>query len=136
MFFFSIRRRHTRCALVTGVQTCALPILIVDMAAESGGNVEGSAPGDTKRIHGVTVIGAQNIPALMPADTSALFSRNLFNFLAAFWDKEAGKPILDEEIGNAVHLTRGGQRSEDHTSELQSLMRNSFAVLCLKTKTN
>jgi len=83
--------------------------VIVDMAAESGGNVEGSAPGETKRIHGVTVIGAQNIAALMPADTSALFSRNLFNFLSAFWDKEAGRPVLDEEIGNAVRLTQGGK---------------------------
>jgi H+-translocating NAD(P) transhydrogenase subunit alpha len=55
------------------------------------------------------VIGAKNIPALMPADTSALFSRNLFNFLSAFWDKEAGKPVLDEEIGTAVRLTQGGK---------------------------
>ncbi|WP_186403192.1 NAD(P) transhydrogenase subunit alpha [Sphingopyxis sp. P1IMeth2] len=83
--------------------------VIVDMAAESGGNVEGSVAGETKQIHGVTVIGAKNIAALMPADTSALFSRNLFNFLSAFWDKEAGKPVLDEEIGNAVRLTRGGK---------------------------
>jgi NAD(P) transhydrogenase subunit alpha len=83
--------------------------VIVDMAAESGGNVEGSVSGETKKIHGVTVIGAQNIAALMPADTSALFSRNLFNFLSAFWDKEAGKPVLDEEIGNAVRLTQGGK---------------------------
>jgi NAD(P) transhydrogenase subunit alpha len=83
--------------------------VIVDMAAESGGNVEGSAAGETKQIHGVTVIGAKNIAALMPADTSALFSRNLFNFLSAFWDKEAGKPVLDEEIGNAVRLTQGGK---------------------------
>lgn len=83
--------------------------VIVDMAAESGGNVEGTVAGETKKIHGVTVIGAKNIAALMPADTSALFSRNLFNFLSAFWDKEAGKPVLDEEIGTAVRLTQGGK---------------------------
>jgi NAD(P) transhydrogenase subunit alpha len=83
--------------------------VIVDMAAESGGNVEGSVSGEANRIHGVTVIGAKNIAALMPADTSALFSRNLFNFLSAFWDKEAGRPVLDEEIGNAVRLTQGGK---------------------------
>lgn len=83
--------------------------VIVDMAAESGGNVEGAVAGEAKKIHGVTVIGAKNIAALMPADTSALFSRNLFNFLSAFWDKEAGKPLLDEEIGNAVRLTQGGK---------------------------
>ena len=83
--------------------------VIVDMAAESGGNVEGAVSGEAKKIHGVTVIGAKNIAALMPADTSALFSRNLFNFLSAFWDKEAGKPVLDDEIGPAVRLTQGGK---------------------------
>ncbi|HMO77306.1 MAG TPA: NAD(P) transhydrogenase subunit alpha [Sphingopyxis sp.] len=83
--------------------------VIVDMAAESGGNVEGTVAGETRMIHGVTVIGAQNIAATLPADTSALFSRNLFNFLSAFWDKEAGKPVLDEEIGSAVRLTQGGK---------------------------
>jgi H+-translocating NAD(P) transhydrogenase subunit alpha len=83
--------------------------VIVDMAAESGGNVEGAVSGEVVKIHGVTVIGAKNIAALMPADTSALFSRNLFNFLSAFWDTEVGKPVLDEEIGNAVRLTQGGK---------------------------
>ena len=83
--------------------------VIVDMAAESGGNVEGAVAGETRVIHGVHVIGARNIPASLPADASALFSRNLFNFLSAFWDKEAGKPVLDEEIGTAIRLTQGGK---------------------------
>ena len=83
--------------------------VIVDMAAESGGNVEGSVAGETRVIHGVTVIGAKNIPASLAADASALFSRNLFNFLSAFWDKDAGKPVLDEEIGTAIRLTQGGK---------------------------
>jgi H+-translocating NAD(P) transhydrogenase subunit alpha len=48
-------------------------------------------------------------PAHLPADSSALFARNLFNFLSAFWDKEAGKPVLDEEIGDAIRLTQGGK---------------------------
>jgi H+-translocating NAD(P) transhydrogenase subunit alpha len=38
-----------------------------------------------------------------------LFARNLFNFLSAFWDKETGVPVLDEEIGNAIRLTQGGK---------------------------
>ncbi|HET6537417.1 MAG TPA: NAD(P) transhydrogenase subunit alpha [Sphingopyxis sp.] len=83
--------------------------VIVDMAAESGGNVEGVVAGETRQIHGVSVIGAKNIAATMPADSSALFSRNLFNFLSAFWDKGQNKPILDEEIGNAVRLTQNGK---------------------------
>jgi len=43
----------------------------------------------------------QNTATHLAADASALFARNLFNFLSAFWDKEAGKPVLDEEIGSA-----------------------------------
>ncbi len=83
--------------------------VIVDLAAESGGNVEGSVPGETVVRHGVQIIGAKNMAARLPADTSALFARNLYNFLAAFWDKEAGRPVLDEEIGDAIRLTQGGK---------------------------
>ena len=83
--------------------------VIVDLAAESGGNVEGAVAGETVEIHGVKVIGAKNMAGTMPADASALFSRNLFNFLSAFWDKEQGKPVLDAEIGDAVRLTQGGK---------------------------
>ena len=42
----------------------------------------------------------------------ALFARNLYNFLSAFWDKDAGKPVLDEEIGDAIRLTQGGKMFE------------------------
>jgi NAD(P) transhydrogenase subunit alpha len=57
----------------------------------------------------VKIMGFSNTPAHLPADTSALFARNLYNFLSAFWDKEAGVPVLDEEIGGAVRLTQGGK---------------------------
>lgn len=83
--------------------------VIVDLAAESGGNVEGVVAGEARSIHGVTVLGAQNMASTLAADASALFSRNLFNFLSAFWDKEAGRPVLDEEIGTAIRLTQGGK---------------------------
>ncbi len=85
--------------------------VIVDLAAEQGGNVEGVVAGAITQIHGVKVIGAQNMPARLAADTSALFSRNLYNFLSAFWDKEAGKPVLpdDDEITQVIRLTHGGK---------------------------
>jgi len=83
--------------------------VIVDLAAESGGNVEGCVAGETVVRHGVKIIGASNMAGTLAADASALYSRNLYNFLSAFWDKEAGKPILDEEIGGAVRLTQGGK---------------------------
>ncbi|RGP40859.1 NAD(P)(+) transhydrogenase (Re/Si-specific) [Altererythrobacter insulae] len=82
--------------------------VIYDLAVAQGGNVEGSKPDELVERHGVTIMGYSNTPASLAPDTSALFARNLFNFLSAFWDKEAGKPVLDEEIGDAVRLTQGG----------------------------
>ncbi len=83
--------------------------VIYDLAVAQGGNVEGSVPDQVVEIHGVKVVGYANTPAQLPADASALFARNLYNFLNAFWDKEAGRPVLDEEIGNAIRLTQGGK---------------------------
>ncbi|MEG3149100.1 NAD(P) transhydrogenase subunit alpha [Sphingomonas sp. ZT3P38] len=82
--------------------------VIVDLAVEQGGNVEGAVAGEIVTVSGVKIVGHRNVPSRLAADTSALFSRNLFNFLSAFWDKEAGKPVLDEEIGDAIRLTRDG----------------------------
>ena len=83
--------------------------VIFDLAVAQGGNVEGSKPDEVVVRHGVKIIGFSNTPAHLPADASALFSRNHYNFLSAFWDKETGKPVLDEEIGNAIRLTQGGK---------------------------
>ena len=63
---------------------------IVDLAAEAGGNVEGCVAGETVERHGVTIIGAVQLARSLAADSSALFARNLANFLIAFWDKEQG----------------------------------------------
>jgi NAD(P) transhydrogenase subunit alpha len=83
--------------------------VIVDLAVEQGGNVEGAVAGAVVERHGVKIVGHRNVPSRLAADTSALYSRNLYNFLAAFWNKEAGKPVLDAEIGDAVRLTQGGK---------------------------
>jgi H+-translocating NAD(P) transhydrogenase subunit alpha len=83
--------------------------VIVDLAVEAGGNVEGAVAGEVAERHGVKIVGHRNVPSRLAADASALFARNLFNFLSAFWDKETGAPVLDEEIGDAIRLTRGGQ---------------------------
>ena len=66
--------------------------VIVDLAADAGGNVEGTVAGETVVRHGVTIVGATNLARSLAADASALFARNLYNFLSAFWDKEQGKP--------------------------------------------
>ena len=61
--------------------------------------------------HGVTIIGAPNLARGLPADFSALFARNLYNFLSAFWDKDQGRPVFPEEdeIVTAIRLTHGGK---------------------------
>jgi NAD(P) transhydrogenase subunit alpha len=84
--------------------------VVVDLAADAGGNVEGCVPGETIERHGVKLIGATNLARSLPADASALYARNLFNFLAAFWDKEQGRPIFpdEDEIVKGVRLTRDG----------------------------
>jgi H+-translocating NAD(P) transhydrogenase subunit alpha len=85
--------------------------VIFDLAVAQGGNVEGSKPDEVVVKHGVKIIGYANTPAHLAADTSALFSRNLFNFLSAFWDKDAGRPVLpdDDEITAAIRLTKDGK---------------------------
>lgn len=83
--------------------------VIVDLAVEQGGNVEGAVAGEVVERHGVKIVGHRNVPSRLAADASALFSRNLYNFLSAFWDKEKGAPELDEEIGNAIRLTKDGK---------------------------
>ncbi len=83
--------------------------VIVDLAVEQGGNVEGVVAGEIVDVNGVRIVGHRNVPSRLAADASALFSRNLFNFLSAFWDKDTGRPVLDAEIGDAIRLTRDGK---------------------------
>jgi H+-translocating NAD(P) transhydrogenase subunit alpha len=85
--------------------------VIVDLAVEAGGNVEGAVAGEVVVVHGVKIVGHRNVPGRLATDASALFARNLFNFLSAFWDKEAGRPVLpdDDEITKAIRLTQGGK---------------------------
>src|SRR3546814_9769669 len=100
LFFFSSRRRHTRCALVTGVQTCALPI-----------SEHGQREFDLRR---------------------QLHIAGLFLFL----ELERNSAVLQTPAAVERDLAQAAEveRSEEHTSELQSLMRISYAVSCLKKK--
>ena len=85
--------------------------VIVDLAVEQGGNVEGAVAGEVVVKHGVKIVGHRNMPGRLAADTSALYSRNLFNFLSAFWDGEKKAPVLpdDDEIVQGIRLTQGGK---------------------------
>ena len=80
--------------------------VVVDLAAEAGGNVEGVEAGKSVVRHGVTIIGAVQLARTLAPDSSALFARNLFNFLSAFWDAETRRPVLpaDDEIVKALRV--------------------------------
>jgi len=99
--------------LISDAQVAAMRpgSVIVDMAAAAGGNVEGTVAGETVQKHGVVIIGAANLARSLAADASALFARNLYNFLAAFWDKDRSEPVLpdDDELVKGIRLTHGGK---------------------------
>ena len=85
--------------------------VLVDLAVEQGGNVEGAVAGEVVVKHGVKIVGHRNVPSRLASDASALFSRNLFNFLSAFWDKDTKAPVFpdDDEIVQGVRVTMGGK---------------------------
>ena len=85
--------------------------VIVDLAVEQGGNVEGAEAGRVVERHGVRIVGHRNVPSRLAADASALYARNLYNFFSAFWDGETKLLALpdDDEIVRGVRLTQAGK---------------------------
>ncbi|GAY23685.1 NAD(P) transhydrogenase alpha subunit [Sphingobium fuliginis] len=97
--------------------------VIVDLAVEQGGNVEGAVLGEVVERHGVKIVGHKNVPSRLAADASALFARNLYNFLSAFWNKDRNAPVLDEEIGNAIRVTQGGKVVSERLLQLTGALQ-------------
>ncbi len=85
--------------------------VVVDMAAETGGNVEGSVPNETVTINGVTVIGQGNLPNQVCRDASHMYASNLFNLVDDAWDQEskAFKVDFDHDILPGCIITHGGE---------------------------
>ncbi|MFS2033308.1 Re/Si-specific NAD(P)(+) transhydrogenase subunit alpha [Polaromonas sp. CT11-55] len=84
--------------------------VIVDLAAPQGGNCPLTEAGKTVVKHGVTLIGETNVPALVAADASALYARNLLDFLKLIITKEGELKIdLEDDIVAACLMTQGGE---------------------------
>jgi NAD(P) transhydrogenase subunit alpha len=83
--------------------------VIVDMAAERGGNCEGSAPDDTVILNGVTILGPTNLPADVPFHTSQLYAKNIATFLAHLVKCGLPNVSLDDEICRDTLVTSGGE---------------------------
>ena len=84
--------------------------VIVDMAAPAGGNCPLTEAGATVHKHGVTIIGETNIPALVAADSSSLYARNVLDFLKLVLPKEGGFQVpMDDDIVVACLMTQSGE---------------------------
>ncbi|MHB8940969.1 MAG: Re/Si-specific NAD(P)(+) transhydrogenase subunit alpha [Desulfobacteria bacterium] len=83
--------------------------VIVDVAAEGGGNCTLTRPGETVEERGVTICGPDNLPATLPWHASTLFSRNLASFVMAFWKDGRFQVDLEDEILRAALVTREGK---------------------------
>jgi len=84
--------------------------VVVDMAVESGGNVEGSVLNDVIDVNGVIVVGLGNLPSRVARNASEMYSSNVVNLLDEFWDKESKQLKLDstDDIVKGCVITRGG----------------------------
>lgn len=84
--------------------------VIVDMAVETGGNVEGSKVGEVVDVNGVKIIGLGNLPSEVAQNASEMFSANLFNLVDEFWDSEGQSFGLDleDDILKSCVITHGG----------------------------
>jgi NAD(P) transhydrogenase subunit alpha len=82
--------------------------VIVDLAADGGGNCELSRPGETVVIHGITILAPLNLPATMPLHGSLLFSRNLTAFVQAFTKDKAFQLDLGDDIQRGAVITHDG----------------------------
>jgi NAD(P) transhydrogenase subunit alpha len=84
--------------------------VIVDLAVERGGNVEGAQPGQVAQVGPVKIVGYLNVPGRLPASASALYAKNLLTFVETLIDKNDKKLAInwDDEIVKGTALTRDG----------------------------
>jgi H+-translocating NAD(P) transhydrogenase subunit alpha len=83
--------------------------VIVDLAADGGGNCELSRPGETARVGGVTILAPLNLAATLPLHASLLFSRNLTAFVLAFTKDKTFQLDLDDDIQQGAVITHEGE---------------------------
>jgi H+-translocating NAD(P) transhydrogenase subunit alpha len=91
--------------------------VLVDLAADGGGNCELSRPGETVRVGGVTILAPLNLPATMPLHASLLFSRNLTAFLQAFTKDRTFQLDLTDDIQQGAVITHDGVVKHARTGE-------------------
>src|SRR3546814_10271363 len=131
-FFFSSRRRHTRCALVTGVQTCALPISVHECVGVC------HASRWRSRLQLLATIWQTDEAFGASGDFgNGVGTESFDDGIEGGRDRRHGPEQLEgvgADFQCLLAVNRIAVRSEEQTSELQSLMRITYAVFCLKKK--
>src|SRR3546814_8611698 len=127
LFFFSSRRRHTRCALVTGVQTCALPICLIDAlhadpAARFVGDIDVLVPPERARDASAALV-AHGFAEIDTYPRRWIAQRHHHLPMHRHIDTGVGVELHTSVLFPRFAPILRAQRSEEHTSELQSLMR-------------
>ncbi|MFD1212078.1 NAD(P) transhydrogenase subunit alpha [Arthrobacter sp. GCM10027362] len=103
-------RQAPRLVTADSVRMMRPDAVVIDLAAESGGNVEGSVPGETVRIGKVRVWGGSNVPGQMPGPASQLLAQNIVNLIGLLTGREGGfSADFEDEIVAAACVTYGGQ---------------------------
>jgi NAD(P) transhydrogenase subunit alpha len=92
--------------------------VIVDLAAESGGNCELTRPGETYEHNGVVIAGPLNIPSSFPVPASEMYAKNLYNFLSPMFKESALNLDWDDEVIAKSALTRDGKICHEPTRKL------------------
>jgi NAD(P) transhydrogenase subunit alpha len=99
------------------VKTMKPGSVIVDLAADGGGNCELSKPGEVVHTGGVTILAPLNVPATMPFHASLLFSRNLTAFIQAFTKDKSFQLALDDDIQQGALITHDGDVKHARTRD-------------------
>ncbi len=99
--------------------------VIVDLAAEQGGNCELTQAGRTIEHEGVTIVGATNVPALLPSDASQLYARNVVNLFRYLYPSAGPQPDSTDELVKGACVTRSGEIVNDL---LQPLVKEGVSV--------
>ena len=101
--------------------------IIVDLAADGGGNCEASVPGETVDVAGVRIMAPLNLPATMPEHASLLFSRNVTNFVEAFSSEGTFEVDTEDEIQAGCLITRDAEIVHGRTRDALAALVNEAA---------
>jgi NAD(P) transhydrogenase subunit alpha len=103
------------------VQKMRTGSVIVDLAAETGGNCALTVPGEVVEREGVTIIGTLNLPALIPVHASQMYSRVIQNLLALLIPKAEIELNMEDDIFRGMVITRDGQVVQEQTRKMMGL---------------